>query len=163
MPVTTNLEHCIQRIASVRRQDGSVKVTFLDGSVARLDETHPHFDMLKALVPSDSQRWWPIGVMLDASGRVIDLNEANDVTVRYVREKKDSPERLHVALWGFSPMCYLVKHHPEFERLRSTLAAAAGTPVRLWVANHSQMVHDEPTTDDGEFEIWWKIMDVRPA
>jgi hypothetical protein len=33
----------------------------------------------------------------------------------------------------------------------------------LWVANYSQMVKDEPGTPDGEFEIWWKIKDVRAA
>jgi hypothetical protein len=101
-------------------------------------------------------------VQLDASGRVIDLNEAHDVTVRYIRENESAPDRLKVALWGFSPMCYLAKDHPEFERIRSALAAAAGTPARLWVANHSQMVKDEPA-DDGDFEVWWKIMDVRPV
>jgi hypothetical protein len=60
-------------------------------------------------------------------------------------------------------MCYLAKDHPEFDRLHASLAAAAGTPAQLWVANYSQMVKDEPTSDEGEFEIWWKIMDVRPA
>jgi len=162
MPVTTSLVFDIRPIASVQRCDGSVQLTFRDGSVAHLDEAHPHLDTLMVFVASESRRWRPVGVMLDTSGRVIDLNEANDVTVRYIRDNEATPDRLKVALWGFSPMSYLARDHPEFERIRSTLAAAAGTPTRLWVANHSQMVQDEPTTE-GEFEIWWKIMDVRQA
>jgi hypothetical protein len=162
MPVTTSLVFDIRPLAKVQRCAGSVELTFRDGAVAHLDETHPHFDTLMVFVAGESRRQ-PIGVMLDASGRVIDLSEAHDVTVRYIRENEDSPDRLQVALWGFSPMCYLARNHPEFERIHSTLAAAAGTPSRLWVANHSQMVKDEPATEDGEFEIWWKIMDVRPA
>jgi hypothetical protein len=161
MPVTTSLVFDIRPIAKAQRCEGCVKLTFGDGSVAHLDETHPRFDALMVLVESESRGCRPAGVMLDASGRVIDLNEAQDVSARYIRENEETPDRLQVALWGFSPMCYLAKDHPEFERICSTLTAAAGTPARLWVANHSQMEQDEPT-NGGEFEIWWKIMDVRP-
>jgi hypothetical protein len=161
MPVTTGVVFDIRPIISVQRYDGSSKLTFPDGSVAYLDEAHPSFATLSVLVTNQS-RLRPFGLMLDASDRVIDLNEANDVTVRYIRDDEDTPDRLKVALWGFSPMCYLARDHPEFRSIHSTLTAAAGTPTRLWVANHSEMVQDEPSSDD-EFEIWWKIMDVRPA
>jgi hypothetical protein len=162
MPVTTSVLFDIRPIVRVQRQAGRVQLTFRDGSVAHLEEAHPHFGTLMVFVDSESEQGRPVGVMLDASGRVIDLNEAHDVTVRYIRENQDTPDRLKVALWGFSPMCYLARDHPEYDRICSTLGAAAGTPTRLWVTNHSQMVQDEPTTE-GEFEIWWKIMDVRPA
>jgi hypothetical protein len=163
MPVTTSLVYDIRFVASVQPGDAGVQLTFRDGSVAHLDEAHPNFDTLLVLLKSESCRCWPVGVLLDASGRVIDLNEAHDVTVRYIREEEDTADRMKVALWGFNPMCYLSRDHPEFDRIRSTLAAAAGTSTRLWLANHSQMVNDEPRTGDGEFEIWWKILDVRPA
>jgi hypothetical protein len=161
MPVTTSFLFDIRLIVQTQRCDCCVKLTFGDGSVAHLDETHPRFDALMVLVASESRGYRPVGVMLDASARVIDLNEAHDVSVRYIRENEKTPDRLQVALWGFSPVCYLAREHPEFERIRSTLAAAAGTPARLWVVNHSQMEQDEPA-NGGEFEIWWKIMDVRP-
>ncbi len=161
MPVTTSFAFDVRAVARVQRCAGAVELTFQDGSLARLEATHPHFDTLLALVESGSRR--PIGLTLDSSGGVVDLNEAHDVTVRYIRETEETPDRLKVAFWGFSPLCYLAKDHPEFERIRAMLAAAAGTPARLWVANHSQMVKDEPAADDGEFEIWWKIMDVRPV
>jgi hypothetical protein len=162
MAVTTSLVFDIRPIASVQRCDGSVQLTFRDGSVARLDASHPHFDTLMVFLESEAHRCRPVGLVLAASAQVIDLNEAHDVTVRYIRDNDETPDRLKVALWGFSPMCYLARDHPEFERIRSTLAAAAGAPARLWLANHSQMVQDEPTTNGGEFEMWWKIMDVRP-
>jgi len=161
MPITTTLVFDIRPIANVQRCAGGATLTFRDGSVAHLEDTHPNFERHMVFVESESRRWRPVGVMLNKSGRVIDLNEANDVTIRYIGEDEDTPDRLKVAMWGFSPMCYLAKDHPEFERIRSLLAATAGTPARLWVANHSQMVKDEPTTDDGAFEIWWKIMDIR--
>jgi hypothetical protein len=163
MAVTTSLVFAIRPLASVQRCDGQVQLTFRDGSVARLDVSHPQFDTLMVFADSELHRHRPLGVVLDASGQVVDLNEAHDVTVRYIRDNEGTPERLKVALWGFAPMCYLARDHPEFERIRSTLAAAAGTPARLWVANYSQMVSDEPTTEGGEFETWWKIMDVRAA
>jgi hypothetical protein len=140
-----------------------VQLTFGDGSVAHLEDTHPCFDTLMAVMSRESGQCRPVGVMLEASGRVLDVSEAHDVTVRYLRAAEDHPDRLQVALWGFSPLSYLSRDHPEFERIRSTLTAAAGTATRLWVANYSQMVQDEPATEDGEFEVWWKVMDVRPV
>jgi hypothetical protein len=163
MPDTTSLVFDIRPITPVQPCDGGVKLTFGDGSTACLDATHPYFDTLMVFVASEARRSRPVGIMLDASGKVLDLNEAHDVSVRYIRENEDTPDRLKVALWGFSPMCYLARDHPEFERIRTTLAAAAGIPARLWLANHSQMVHDEPASEGGTFESWWKIMDIRPA
>lgn len=163
MPLTTTLVFAIRPLAYVSRSEKGVQLTFRDGSVAHLDNTHPHFDSLQMLVDKEARGARPLGFVLDPSSRVLDVNEAHDVTVRYLREQEDTPDRLKVALWGFSPICYLAKDHPEFDRISSTLTAAAGTPTRLWVANHSQMVQDDPPLADGEFEIWWKILDVRPC
>jgi hypothetical protein len=57
----------------------------------------------------------------------------------------------------------LTRDHSEFQRLRSILTQAAGTQKLVWVANYSEMVESEPAEEDGEFEVWWKIMDVQLA
>jgi hypothetical protein len=162
MPVLTSLIFDIRSIARVQRCHGRVQLTFSDDSLAQLEETLPHFDTLMVLVESEARCRRPVGVVLDAADRILDLNEANDVTVRSVSENEDSPDRVKVALWGFSPICYLSRDHPEFVRLHSLLATAVGTPTRLWLANYSRMVQDEPASD-GTFESWWKIMDARLA
>ena len=155
---------------AIRKRDGDVAVLELrraryvgETHIGGLEVTSSPVSMGLAIAVSESCQSRPVGVTLDASGMVIDLNEAHDVTVRYIRETDHSSDRLQVALWGFSPMCYLATDHPEFDRLRSTLGESAGTSARLWVANHSQMVEAEPPAEGGEFEVWWKIMDVRPA
>jgi hypothetical protein len=159
MPLTTTLVFDIRPLADVQHCDGAVKLTFGDGSVAYLEETNPTFDTLVVLLECGSPSQ-PVGVVLDAADRVVDLNEAYEVTVRSICVSPDSLDRLKVSFWGFSSVCYLAKDHPEFERLRATLTGAATTSARLWVANHSQMVK-ERVTNGAESEIWWKIMDAR--
>jgi hypothetical protein len=73
-----------------------------------------------------------------------------------VRPDEEDPSRLLVEFWAYSPICYLTKDHPDFERLKQTLECAAATDEPVSFANHRHMV-------EGETETWWKLMDVRAA
>jgi hypothetical protein len=117
--------------------------------------------VLRIHAESNAGKATPIGLVLDSSGRVADLNTAHDTTVQSVAECPEDYDRLKVAFWGYGPVCYLTRDHPEFQRLRSILTQAAETQNVVWVANHSEMVESEPAEDGAEFEVWWKIMDVR--
>jgi hypothetical protein len=161
--VTANLVYDIRFVAEVREVDGGLRINFRDGATAFLEASHPHFQVLRLHAEWNQGRPVAIGAVLDADGRIVDLNTAHDTTVQAVQECPEDCNRLKVAFLGYSPVCYLTRDHPEFNRLRSILTKAAGTSTVVWVANRSEMVESEPTTDDGEFEVWWKIMDVRPA
>jgi hypothetical protein len=101
-------------------------------------------------------------VVVDANGRVVDLNAAHDTPVRYLRESERDSNHLEVAFWAYSPICVLTRDHPEFERIRATLAQAAGTPRLLWVATHSgEKVEGEPE-EDGLIPAYPTILEVRP-
>ena len=73
----------------------------------------------------------PVGVVLDAEGRVVDLNAAHDTPVRHVRAVPEDSNRLEVAFWAYSPICVLTHDHPEFERIHATLAEVAGKS-KVW-------------------------------
>jgi hypothetical protein len=152
----------IRLVAEVVSVDGGLRITFGDGSSAVLEATHPNFDGLRINVESRRGAALPVGVVLDGAGQVGDLYAAHDTAVRYILEDPADDSRLTVAFWGFSPICYLTRDHQDFERLRRTLAAVAGTNQRVWFANHSEMMVTEPA-GGVEGETWWKLMDVRPA
>jgi hypothetical protein len=163
MSIATSLVYDILFIADVTPADHGLQIAFRDGSIAFLDAAHPNFDVLRIHAESNRGRPVPVGVVLDAGGRIVDLNTAHDTAVQFIQDCPEDPNRLKVAFWGYSPVCYLTRDHPELERIRATLSRAMATQALVWVANHSEMVKDEPTTAEGEFEIWWKIMDVRPV
>jgi hypothetical protein len=61
-----------------------------------------------------------------------------------------------VAFWAYSPICYLKRSHPEFERIKHTLEQAITKDEQVILANHMHPV-------EGETETWYSIMDVRSA
>jgi hypothetical protein len=162
MSVTTSLAYDVRAVAGVQRLDGCAQVTFRDGSAACIDAGHPDFDVLLVNAESAQRPHARVGVVLGAGGRVVDLNAAHETGVRSVEEDAADRGPLSVAFWGYSPICYLTRDHPDFARIRATLESAAGTEKRVWAANCSRMVESEVGTD-GEGELWWKIMDVRPV
>jgi hypothetical protein len=149
---TTTQTFDIRRIRDVEAGDRAETVIFQDGSRATLCADHPDHDMLLWMARWGLRYGQLLGVAVDSAGRLLDLNSSDESQVRFVR---DDDSRLKVAFWAMSPVCYLCRDHPEFERLRSTLeqAMAAGSLVRF--AHHLR-------PEESETETWWKIMDVRP-
>ena len=96
------------------------------------------------------------GLILDEHGTVVDLSWACDSSVNQIRDDPEDNSRLEVWFWAFSPVCYLTRDHPEFERIRSTLTEAATAGSRVWLANRFHMI-------EGTTETWHKLMDVRPS
>lgn len=162
MTVATSLTYDIRLVAEVVPADGGLEIRFRGGASAFLDASHPNFAVARITVESRCGRTMAVGVILDAEHRLVDLNAAHDTTVSFIQEDPEDPTRFRVGFWGYSPLCYLTRDHPEFERIHSLLASAAGSARTVWVANHSEMVLTEPQ-GDVEGECWWKIMDVRLA
>jgi hypothetical protein len=158
---TATLVYDIRLVAGVSQVEGGLQIAFGDGTVALLDACHPNFDVLRIHAQANQGRPVPVGVVLDGAGQIVDLNTAHDTAVQSVQDCLDDHHRVKVAFWGYSPVCYLTRDHPEFERIQATLTKAVGTQAAVWVANHSTMIEDAPAADDSEVEIWWKIMDVR--
>jgi hypothetical protein len=143
-------------ISDVREAEGSVQFSFQGGLTATLPTTHPDKELF--LLEADLCRRYqrPVGVVVDEVGHLVDLNHTADVSVRRLGEDEDDPNRLVVGFWGFSAVCYLVRDHPNFERIRTTLEEAAATGSRVWFANYTW-------PEKSETEIWNRIMDVRPV
>ncbi len=161
MTVATTLIHDIRHVAEVTPVDGGLEIRFGSGAPAFLDAGHPNFAVCRITAEAHSGQPRPVGVILDAEHRIVDLNAAHDTTVSFIREVPNDRSRFMVGLWGYSPICYLTRDHPNFERIRSLLASAAGTSRKVWLANHSEMIVTEAQGAEGE--TWWKIMDVRLA
>jgi hypothetical protein len=151
----------MHHITEVTPVSGGTRIAFGNGTTAFLAASHPSFEILRIHAESSRGRPVPVGVVLDAGGGVVDLNTAHDTSVQSVQELPEDPGRLKVAFWGYSPICYVCRDHPEFDRIHSTLVNAADTRALVWVAHYSGMVEDQPKTDESEYEVWWKIMDVR--
>jgi hypothetical protein len=152
---TTTRVFDIQTVRSIQPSNGAVVITFTSGLVGSVPQNHP--DRGKVLYEAEFalQQRWPVGVMMDRAGHILDLNNAHESLVDRIRQDEENQSRLMVCFWGYSPVCYLTFDHPEFDRIRATLEHAIAKGTRVWLANHMHMV-------EGETEIWWKLMDVRP-
>jgi hypothetical protein len=153
---TTCQVYDIQRVTEVVPCDEGHRVTFQGGLTATLSADHPDRDLL--LAKAERHIHWPepVGMLIDANGRIIDLNHTYQVSVCYVRDDKEDPNRLMVAFWGYCAICYLTRDHPEFERIRTTLMEALASATEVVFANHCWPI-------EGETEIWNKLLDVRPT
>jgi hypothetical protein len=145
----------IQTIRTIAPSNGAIVVAFGNGLVARVPPDHPDRDSMLRDAEDSLKRRRPVGVLVDGDGWLLELSPAHDIGVRSVREDEEHTSRLAVWFWAYSPVCYLTRDHPEFERIRATLEQAAATGGRVWLANRMRIV-------EGETEIWWKILDVRP-
>ena len=105
---------------------------------------------------SSLQSGAPVGLLVNEAGELIELNYTHQSAVRHVHPDEDDPNRLLIEFWAYSPICYLTRDHPEFERIKNTLEHAVVTEEQVILANYPHMV-------EGETETWWKILDIRPA
>src|SRR5258708_7802266 len=107
MRVSTSLVYDIRFVANVTPVEDGLRIAFRDGSSALLDASHPHYDVLRIHAESNYGKPTPIGLVLDSSGRIADLNTAHDTTVQSILECPEDYNRLKVTFWGYSPVCYL--------------------------------------------------------
>jgi hypothetical protein len=140
-----------------------LRITFADGSVAHLDASHPHYEVLRVHAEHSRGRPRPVGVVLEPGNHVADLNTAHDTTVRQVRELPANRDRLEVTFWGYSPVCGLMRDQPEFERIYATLSEAVTTGRTVWVVTHTADVVEDGPDEEGSVAFLPKIMDVRWA
>src|SRR5262249_46089424 len=96
-------------------------LTFRNGVTADLAADHPDRDLILREAQRSLQRQQPVGVVVSAAGRIVDLEHANQVLVNYVKEDDEDSSRLKVGFWGYCAICYLTRDHPEFERVRTAL------------------------------------------
>ena len=145
----------IQTVSTIQPSNSAMAVGFGNGLVTRVPPGHSDGDNMLREATSSLEQGRPVGVMASGNGLLLELSHAHDTAVRSMREDEEDKSRLAVWLWEYSPVCYLTRDHPEFDRIRATLEQAAASGTRVWLANHMHMV-------EGEAEVWWKIMDVRP-
>lgn len=160
MLVTVAPAYSISAVADINRTDAGARITFRDGSVYRLESRQPNFEHLLWLA-GWSRPNRHVGLVTDATGRILDLNAAHETGVAWLREFSTDPGRLRVAFWAYSPICGLTREHPEFDRIHATLESAAGTSRQLWVATHTEETMDDEPDDEGLIASLSKIMDVR--
>jgi hypothetical protein len=153
---TTEQVYDIQTVSEVQPCNGAVAIAFRSGLRATLPAGHPGQKVMLQTVERSLRQQEPVGVVTDRSGRLLEVNHTYRSTVRFVREDEEDSSRITVAFWAFSPVCYLTRDHPAFERIHATLGQAVASGGQVWFANFPQLV-------EGEAEAWWKIMDVRPA
>jgi hypothetical protein len=146
----------IQVVTEIRPGSGETNLTFQNGWTVRLPSDHPDQNFILRHANRSLNWAVPVGVFADAAGQLYELTEAHDVTVWSMQEDEEDKNRLLLGFFGFSPIAYLTRDHPYFERIQGTLAEAARSRQRLWLANYFWPV-------ESETEIWWKIMDVRPV
>ncbi len=72
MPATTTLIYDMQTIEDVQRIDGSVRITLGSGAMVHLATDHPHFGVIVAHAESPTRKRYPVGMVVDAGGWVVD-------------------------------------------------------------------------------------------
>jgi hypothetical protein len=161
MSIVTTPVYAIRLIADATPVESGLKITFVDGSVAHLDASHPQFEVLRIHAEHNCGRPVPVGVVLERGNRIADLNTAHDTTVRQVRELPADRDRLEVTFWGYSSVCGLTRDQPEFDRVFATLTEAVATGRKVWVATCTEEVVEEGPDEEGSVAALPKIMDVR--
>jgi hypothetical protein len=145
----------IQKVACIEPGNGVVELTFQRGGKAVLRADHPDYEIILLEANRSLRYGRPVGFLLESSGRVMELQCAIDTHVQNVKDSDEDPSRLEVWFWGYSPVCYLTRDHPDFQRIQATLLEAVSSQSMVWLAPSTWPV-------EGETEIWTKIMDVRP-
>jgi hypothetical protein len=153
---TTSQVFDIQRVRTIQSSNGALVVVLGSGLVARFPPDHPDRDRMLREAEDSMQPGRSVAVLVGGAGHLLELSHAQDTRVNSFREDGEDPGRLAVWCWEFSPVCYLTRDHPEFDRIRRALAEAAGSGRRVWLVNRMHLV-------EGDTEIWWKILDVCPA
>src|SRR5579883_3184981 len=149
---TTHQTYDIQPVRAVLPCDRGTQVVFPAGLTACLRKEHPEYERILHHARSSLQYGHPIGFILNEAGELVELNDTHQSTVRQVQPDEDDPGRLMVEFWAYSPICYLAKDHPEYERIKNTLEHAAAMDEQVIFANYLHMV-------EGETETWWKLLD----
>jgi hypothetical protein len=152
---TTTQVFDIRTIHTVQPSNGALAIAFQSGPVVWLSPHHPEHDRILREAEWSLREQRPVGVLVNGDGCLLELSPAHDTCVRSIRTEEEDQSRLPVWFWQYSPVCYLTRDHPDFDRIRATLEQAAATGAWVWLANRMHMVEDET-------EIWWKILDVRP-
>jgi hypothetical protein len=145
-----------QTVSTIQPSNGAFAVAFGSGLVARFPPDHPDRDRMLLEAESSLRECRPVGVMVNGDGRLLELSHAHETSVRSVREDEEDSSRLAVWFWEYSPVCYLTREHPGFDRIRALLEQAAASGGRVWLANRMHLTQ-------GETEVWWIILDVRPT
>jgi hypothetical protein len=144
----------IQVVTHALPCNGDLKVTFQSGLVATLPANHPDQEIIRDLIQDSLLVKTPLGILIDTSGQITELNYTYESTVRYVGDDT-RPDRLLLGFWAYSAVCYLMRDHPEFERIQATLTEAARSGSRVVFANYMWPAKDGTNR-------WLKILDVRP-
>jgi hypothetical protein len=156
-----SLVYDVQLLKNVRPVAGGIQLTLGDGREVYLAASHPSYPLWRIHIESKLRDCYPVGIVTDESGQVLDLNTAHDTGVAWICAFPTDPNRFRVAFWAYSPICGLTRDQPGFDRLHAVLTATAGTQQRVWVVTHSEeTVDDEPDTE-GLIAALPRIMDVR--
>jgi len=145
----------IQTVSTIQPSNGAPVVAFGGGLVARLPPDHPDRDKMLREAENSLQQRRPVGLLANGDGLILELSHAHETSVRSVREDEEDKSRLAVWFWEYSPVCYLTRQHPAFDRIRATLEQAAASGTRVWLANRMHLM-------ESKTEVWWTILDVRP-
>lgn len=154
MPHTISRTYGVQTVIDIQPSNGATVLTFQPGQTATLPGDHPDRETILREAERSLRGRKPVGVIVDEGGRLIELSPAQHTLVRSLRDDEDG-DRLVVACWGFGPITYLRRGHLEWDRITATLGNAVASRNLVWLANRTRMVQ-------GETEIWWEILDVRP-
>jgi hypothetical protein len=145
----------IQIVRAIQSSNGALTITLANGLVARLPPDDADRDRMLRAAEDSLREDSPVGVLLGGEERVLELSPARETAVASIREDEDR-SRLAVWFWEYSPVCYLTRDHPEFDRIRALLEQSVASGSRIWLANRMHLV-------ESETEVWWQILDVRPV
>jgi hypothetical protein len=148
---TTDQVCAISRVSALQPCPDGVRVVLDNHLSATLTAGHADYELLLQQVEGSLRLRYPVGVMIDPAGRLVDLSPAHPVTVRSVQEDDAGGKRLAVAVWELGALSYLACDHPDFEHVRSLLVAAASSGERVLLANRTW-----PRETEGE--VWNAIL-----
>jgi hypothetical protein len=118
---TTSQVFDIQTVRTIEPSNGAVVVAFGSNLVAHLPPDHPDRARILREAADSLQQRRPVGVLVNGDGHLLELSHVHETSVRSLRPDEEDNNRLAIWFWEYSPVCYLTRDHPEFDRIRATL------------------------------------------
>jgi hypothetical protein len=86
----------IQTVRAIEPSNGAIVLTFGNGLVARIPPAYPDRDSMLREAENSRTEHWPVGVLVNREGSILELSHAHETGVNCVREAEEEEGRLPI-------------------------------------------------------------------
>jgi hypothetical protein len=117
-------------VVSIKYTDLGIQITLRNGRIATLTKSHESFDYYVGLIDHSITGNRPIGLLITADNKILEVVRANhDVVVQVVTRRK---EVLAIHFLGHDGIFFLAYNHPRFDEIHIILDKSYINSQPVW-------------------------------